>query len=219
MKRLLLVLIPALFVAVAAACGEDEEVAGPTTPPASSSPTATASGTPSVTPSVPTSATATPTQAPTPTPTGSLAYTDAAYGYAFDYPASWFLHPPSTKGASVALYSYDPNLVPSGQAGMPVPKDRLKAIIRVAEGVNTSVEQWLIDSRTGQPPVTIISSSSAVIGGLAGINEVVEDEGGLHSAYYIPLGQGRIFIIGAVPADSQVWQQFQSVLNSIRFSS
>ncbi len=56
-----------------------------------------------------------------------LDYTDPLYGYMFQYPATWLVSIEGQKGGSVTLYSYDPATIPPEQAGMPVPKDKLKA--------------------------------------------------------------------------------------------
>ena len=126
---------------------------------------------------------------------------------------------------SVILYSYDLAGVPPEEAGMPVPKDRLKAFFWVAEGVNKPVEQWLAEGRAqasaeqNLPPPLVISQSQAVLSGRQGLMEVIESDGVRHISYYIPLGDGRVFVVNAVPEDSQVWPQFAPVLDSVRFAA
>jgi len=169
--------------------------------------------------------TAEPTATPEPSP-GAPAdwatYTDATYGYSFDYPATWFLFPPGKNGGDLNLYSYDLVSVPPEQAGMPVPRDKLKAISYVAEGVDKPLEQWLADARNDPaqpPPPTLLSTSDVALGGKTGLAQVVEDDYGVkHISYYLPLGGGRILVIGAVPADSVLWPQFEKLLASLHFA-
>jgi hypothetical protein len=209
--------------AFAVACGDSEEAS----PTASSTPTAKPTPTLTATPfhgdpggettgPLPSQSNAPVTATPAP---GELkTYTDAAYGYSFDYPAAWFLVPPSDKGGTaVLLYSYDPSSVPPEQAGEPVPKDKLKAIFRVEEGVYQPVDEWLAESRAGQPPVNILSSTNVSVDAKGGISEGTESNGVTSTGYYVPMGGGLLFIVGAGPNDSDLWPVFEGVLASVRF--
>lgn len=197
-----------ILLVLAAACQNEEEVleepAG--TPAATAAP-----ATPAVTPAA--------NAEPTPTPAAVLTYTDPTFGYSFDYPAGWYLSP--EKGGSVILYSYDPAKVPPEEAGMPVPKDKLKAIFHVVQGVEKPLDQWLAESRNqpGQPPPPeVLSTWDITLGGKSGIAELVDDGGQQSVGYYIGLAGGWVFAIGSGPADSQVWGQFEKLLASIQFA-
>lgn len=202
MRRLWVLTSVALIAAVAIGCSE-EEATPSSTGSATASPGASSGPDPSTQPS----------SSPVPTATGLLTYTDPAFGYSFDYPASWYV-----TGAPTALYSYDP----ATAAGdfRPVPLDKLKAIFRVVEGVDKPVAEWLTESRSdsNQPPTVVLSTSEATVGGRAGIYELIDEEGQKVAGYYIDMGAGRLLIIGAGPADSVLWSQFDQVLKSLRFA-
>jgi hypothetical protein len=175
---------------------------------------ATATVTPKAT--VTTTVAASPVSSTTPNSTGTLTYTDATYGYSFQYPASWYISPAKDGGSVVTLYSYDPSTVSPEEQ---IPKDKLKAIIRVAEGVDKPIRQWLADLRngSGQPPVVVVSSSDTTLGGRPGVAEVVDDGATREAGYYIDMGFGRILIMGAGPVDSQAWPGFETVLTTLKF--
>jgi len=214
---------------VVAGTGGEEEVA----PAVQATATSTVSATQGPSPSPTDPATASPTAAVSPappstpvsSPADTLTYSDPTYGYSFDYPYTWYLSPPKDNGGLVILYSYNLANVPPEEAGMPVPKDKIKAIFWVAEGVNTPVEQWLAEGRAqasaeqNLPPPSVISQSQAVVSGRQGLAEVIESDGIQSNSYYIPLGSGRVFVVNGIPADSQVWPQFLPVLDSVRFAS
>jgi hypothetical protein len=153
----------------------------------------------------------------TPAPGEWNTYTDAAYGYSFDYPASWYLVPPDKGGKYLTLYSYDP----STGSGAPISTERLKAFFWVAEGVYQPIEEWL-DEGNDSPgqitPPTIVSREDVTLAGQPGIAEVVELDGVQSVGYYVSLGSGLVFAVDAIPADSDVWPAFEEVLASIRFS-
>jgi hypothetical protein len=56
------------------------------------------------------------------------------------------------------------------------------------------------------------------VGGREGIAEETQDGDVKHIGYYIPLGGGRVFILNAVPADSELIPAFEPVLSSIAFT-
>jgi hypothetical protein len=166
----------------------------------------------------------TPSSSPAP-PSSTLTYTDPTYGYSFAYPASWELSTQPDPG-SVILYSYDLASVQPEDAGKPVPPDKLKAFFWIAEGVDKPLEQWLSDGRAqasaeqNLPPPTVVSQSPAALADKQGlVEEIIESEGVKHRGYYIALGGGRVFVVNTVPADSQVWLEFESVLSSVRSAS
>jgi hypothetical protein len=187
-------------------------------------PAAQLPSTPTLTPTPAPIQDATPTPAPTATPTPTaaptdwLTYTDATYGYSFDYPPTWYLEPPAKNGGDVILYSYDPAKA-KGIGGIPI--DKLKVFFWVAEGVDQPLEEWLAEGKTspGQisPPI-VLSHYASTLGGKEGLVEAVENEGVKSISYYIPIGGGRVFVVNAAPADSQVWPEFEPVLDSIQFS-
>ncbi len=47
--------------------------------------------------------------------------------------------------------------------------------------------------------------------------EETQDGDVRHIGYYIPLSGTQVFVVNAVPADSQVWSDFERVLATIRF--
>lgn len=173
-----------------------------------------ATATPNVT--VTTTAAPSAVSAVAPTSTATLTYTDPTYGYSFQYPASWYLSPAKDGGSVVTLYSYDPSTTSPEEQ---IPKDKLKAIVRVAEGIDKPIRQWPADSRngSGQPPVVVLSTSDPTLGDRPGVAEVVDDGGGHEAGYYIEMGASRLLMIGAGPADSQAWPGFETVLASLTF--
>ena len=128
--------------------------------------------------------------------------------------------PPKENGGDLVLQSYDPATAPG--IGGPLPKDKLKALFWVAEGVTKSLVDWLAegDSSPGQisPPV-VVSQSETVLREKHGIKQVTDaGEGIKHVNYYISIGSGRVFVVNAGRADSQLWPEFELVLTSIRFA-
>lgn len=218
----LLLMVPVLVGILLAGCAGEEEVAG-TTAPATG--VVTTSNAPTITATPHMSGTPVATATPSPTPGGTLTYTDAVYGYSFDYPASWYLSPPDDKSGSPILYSYSLASIPSEQAGMPVPKDRLKATFWVAEGVDQPLDQWLAEGRAqasaqqGLPAPTVISQSQAVLDGRQGLTEITQSDSVTTLSYYISLGGERVFVVNAQPSDSDVLAEFQVVIASIRFGA
>jgi hypothetical protein len=104
---------------------------------------------------------------------------------------------------------------------MPVPRDKLKVFFWVAEGVDQPLEEWLAEGKTspGQiSPPTVLSKYASTLGGKEGLVEVVEHDGVESINYYTPIGSGRVFVVNAVPADSQVWPKFEAVLGNLRFA-
>jgi hypothetical protein len=190
-------------------CADGEEELAPMRTGASPTPDATEAST--ITPS--------PTRPPS-TPVGpTFRYTDPTYGYSFDYPASWYLSTPKETGGDLVLRSYDPTTVPP--IGGPVPKDKLKVLIWVAEGVNKPLADWLSEGKNspGQvsPPV-VLSQSTVTLGGKTGLVEFIESEGARSAGYFIPLGGGRVFVINAIPSGSELWLDFERVLASIKLA-
>jgi hypothetical protein len=104
----------------------------------------------------------------------------------------------------MTLYSYDAAVVPSAAAGMPVPKDELKAFFWVAEDVGISLDQWLEESDNGPgqiSPPTVIARSSVTLDGKEGVVRITESEGIQSISYYIPLSNARVFVVNAGPGD------------------
>jgi hypothetical protein len=203
--------VGAYFAVAGAGSGEETPAAQlPSTP------------TPTLTPTPAPIQEATPTPAPTATPTPTaaptdwLTYSDATYGYSFDYPPTWYLEPPAKNGGDVILYSYDPAKA-KGIGGIPI--DKLKVFFWVAEGVDQPLEEWLAEGKTspGQSTTPILLSQYAsTLGGKEGLVELVDYGGNKSISYYIPIGGGRVFVVNAAPADSQVWPDFEPVLDSIQ---
>lgn len=198
------------LTALLISCGDAEgEIApAPTVASSDSNATQAPTGTP-------------PQTAPSPSsPAGAtVTYTDPTYGYSFAYPSSWYLSTPTETGGDLVLQSYDPATAPG--IGGPLPKDKLKATIRVQEGVDKPVEQWLAEARNmpGQPPPpAILSTSQVTIGGKGGLVEISEYEGEKLVAYYLVIGGGRLLIVGARPADSTQWPQFELAIATLRFT-
>jgi len=217
MQKLLFLLIPALLTVALAGCSQDEEVVG-TTAPASGTQTASASATPTGTAPASGTPTSTATAVPSPTPSGTLTYTDAAYGYSFDYPAGWVLRPPQSKGGDAILYSYDPA---TGGPG-PVPPDKLKAFSWVAQGVDKPLQDWLYeqDHSPGEiSPPTVLSETDVTLGARYALRRVTESQGDQSISYYVPLAGNQIFVINANAPNQDVWAQFELVLNSLQFPS
>jgi len=184
----------------------------------------TASPSASAAPSPPTSS---PSPAPQPTSSQAptLKYVDPTYGYSFEYPANWYLSPAKENGGQIILYSYDLASIPPEEAGTPVPKDKLKALFWIAEGIDKPLDQWLAEERTkasteqNMPPPTVVSQGPATLGGKEGIvEETIDSEGIKHKSYYIDLGGGRVFVTNAVPSDSEIWLEFDKVLATVRFA-
>jgi hypothetical protein len=172
------------------------------------------------------SASASPAPSPTPKATQgeALTYIDPTYGYSFDYPATWYLSPPKDNGGQLSLYSYNLASVPPEEAGMPVPKDKLKVFFWVAEGVDKPIDQWLAEERAkasaeqNLPPPTVVSQSWAALADKQGLVVVIESDGVKSISYYVGLGNERVFIVNAVPADSEIIPEVDKVLATIRFS-
>lgn len=188
-------------------CGENNDT-----------PTVTASPTPSSSATLTGSPTA--TMPTTPLPTGTLNYRDPTYGYTFEYPATWYVYPDTLNPGSLILYSYD--LASVAGDGRPVPKDKLKVFFWVAEGVDKPIPEWLEEGHNGPGQITppsVVSQTPTTLGGKQGLNEVVEvEDEGIHTSYYIPIGDERVFVVNAYPGDSIVWPEFETVLASIRFA-
>lgn len=160
----------------------------------------------------------------TPLPTGvedTLAFVEEDQGYSFEYPASWFLIPPTVKEGDVTLYSYDFRKVPPEDVGKPVPLDRLKAFFWVAEGVDQPIDQWLAERKSNPgeiDPTIIVSRSPITLAGSPGVLEII-DSGGIQSAgYFVAMGAGRVFVVNVVPHNSELREQFDIVLESVRFA-
>ncbi len=200
-------------VIVASSGGEEEAVQQVETATATAS--QAASGTPVPSPSRASSST------PVSTPGETLTYNDSTYGYSFDYPRTWHLTPPKDTSAVLYLYSYDVASVPPEEAGMPVPKDKLKVLFFVTEGVDKPLREWLEEQRNdaGQPPLTVVSSADITVAEKEGVVEVTEADGVQIIAYYLVIGGDRVLTISGVPADSELWPQFQEVLATLRFAS
>jgi hypothetical protein len=209
MSRLWVLPVLGLIAAVVVACSSDDEVV----------PSSVASST------APTTQTAKPTLSPAPTPSlaqsptiaGTSTYTESTNGYSFDYPTAWYLSPPKDNGGDLILYSYDPASVVGD--GRPVPPDKIKVFIWIAEGVTGSIEQWLDEGRTGPgaiTPVTLVSRSNDTLGGRNWVVQVVEAEGVQSIGYYFSLGGGRIFAVNAVPANSKLLPELESSISSLR---
>jgi len=181
--------------------------------------TATATASPVGTPA----ASASPDVSPTPTSTqaATLTYTDPTYGYSFDYPNSWFLSPQLN---GVILYSYDLASVAPGDAGKPVPIDKLKVFVWVAEGQDKPLEDWLNEREAqataehGLPAAAVISLSAVSLGGKPGLMRVTGDDGYRGISYYVPIGGGRVFVVNSGPAGSLDRPEFEPVLGSVRFA-
>jgi hypothetical protein len=220
MSRLWILPVLGLIAALGFACsdsGDDKpQSVSSTAPNATETPTATAKSV---------AATSSPTTriSPTPTIVDTLTYSDPTYGYSFEYPASWYLSPAKDNGGSVILYSYDLASIPSGEVGMPVPKSELKATFWIAEAGSESVQQWITDGDNSAAaqglPVTIVSQSNTSLAGKQGIARATQADQTTDQSYYIPIGGGRIFVINATPADSDVWPQFSTVLATLQFES
>jgi hypothetical protein len=189
--RLFALAVLGLMATVAAGCGDD------------SAPSASSTSTPAATLA---------------TGIQTMTYTDPDYDYSFEYPAAWFLSPQHDVSHHVLLYSYDPDAAVGD--GRPVPRDKLKVFFWVAEGVDKPILEWLAEGRNnpGQPPLpTIVSQSEATLDGKTGVLEVLDEDGLKHTGYYIPIGDSRVFVVNAIPGDSDVWPQFEAVLASVRF--
>lgn len=152
----------------------------------------------------------------------TMTYTDPDYGYSFEYPASWFLSPQHDVSHHVNLDSYDPA---RARARSGIPRDKLRVIFWVADGVDKPIADWLTDGRNnpGQPPPpTDITDTDTTLGGRDGIFEVVQmndgEDSALHKSYYIAMWQSRLFVVNAVPGDSYLWPQLEPVLGSVRFA-
>jgi hypothetical protein len=215
MLRLCILPVLGLIAALGFACGDSGDDLSQSIPTASPKASATSVTTTAAPPTTVSASSAMPTS------TATLTYTDQAYRYSFEYPAAWYLSPAKDNGGIVILYSYNLASIPSGEAGMPVSKDKLKVVFSVTEGVNKSLQDWLSETRNspGQPPApTIVSSSDVTLGGKSGLVEVSDEDGLKHITYYLVLGGGRILAISGVPADSQVWPQFEPVLATLQFA-
>src|SRR5450759_4857357 len=133
------------------------------------------------------------------------------------YPAAWYLSPPKDNGGYLMLYSYDP--ASAVDDGRPVPPDKVKVSTWIAEGVDKPIEQWLDEERTGPgviTPVTLVSRSNSTFGGRSWEVEVVEAEDVQTVGYYFSLGGGRVFALDAVPADSKLMPELESLIASLR---
>lgn len=217
MRRLWILPVLGLITVLGFACSDS----GDDLPAAVGTTTSTASATPSTKTAAPSPTE--PVSSVTPTSTATLTYTDPAYGYSFQYPASWYLSPAKDNGGSVILYSYDLASIPSGEVGMPVPKSELKATFWIAEAGSESVQQWITDGDNSAAaqglPVTIVSQSNTSLAGKQGIARATQADQTTDQSYYVPIGGGRIFVINATPADSDVWPQFSTVLATLQFES
>lgn len=211
MSRLWILPALGLIAVLGVACSQDDDVppsaAGSTSPAATVKPSS--SPAPSATPAV--------TLTPSGTSTATLTYTDPTYGYSFDYPATWYLSAAKDNGGYLMLYSYDPASAVGD--GRPVPPDKVKVSTWIAEGVDKPIEQWLDEGRTGPgviTPVTLVSRSNSTFGGRSWVVEVVEAEDVQTVGYYFSLGGGRVFALDAVPADSKLMPELESLITSLR---
>jgi hypothetical protein len=209
---LLLTAAAAVITALVISCGDAEEEIAPTPTAASATPDATQAPT----------ATTSPAASPSPSvaPGSTLTYTDPAYGYSLEYPATWHLTTPKETGGDLVLQSYDPATAPG--IGGPLPKDKLKVLFWVAEGVTKSLPDWLAegDTSTGQilPPV-IVSQEETTLADKQGVKRVTDEgEGITHVNYYLSMGGGRVFVINAGRGDSELWPDLELILASIRFA-
>jgi hypothetical protein len=120
--------------------------------------------------------------------------------------------------ADVILYSYDLASISPGDAGKPVPPDKLKVFLWIAEGVDQPLEEWLAeqDSGPGQPvPPVVLSQTDVTLDARAGLKRVTESDGVRTVSYYVPTDEGNVFVVNAVPANSQLLPDFERILASI----
>ena len=64
-----------------------------------------------------------------------------------------------------------------------------------------------------------MSQAEVVFDGKRGTTRVTDEGEGIeHVNDDIPIGSGRVFVVNAGRADSQLWPEFELVLASIRFA-
>lgn len=200
----LVLAVSVLLLGAILACGEGEE--------AEPNPEPTAAGTASTSP--------TPGLSKTPGPTAAAdwdTYSDAQFGFSFRYPPDWYLSVSDNGSASFGLHSYDPETAPG--ISRPIPDDQIKILSYVAEGIYIPLEEWLEEWNGPPPTPTVISTSEIEVGGKTGVRQVSDYDGQRSVSYSVNLGGGRVFVISAVPADSKLWPDFESILASLDLAS
>lgn len=222
MPKLLLPIAAVLAVGAATAGGATylltrDEAVEEAPPPA-----VQATATPAPAATEPPNATSIPEPTPTPTPDPTAdwkTYTDPTYGYSFDYPASWHLSPAKSGGQLTALYSYDPTSVPPEEAGMPLPRDRLKVEIVVLDNPEGfSLEDWIQADRERGAPVSVSDRSTVAVDGTDGIRETVQSGTSGSILQHFFLKGTNVYVIVKYPSDSLLSNTFASILDSLRFT-
>ena len=204
MRLLALTLIA--LIALTAACSNDGDDVQPSQSPSLTGRSATPSASPPTTPT------------PSPVPSGTLTFTHPAYGYSFEYPASWFLFaPPVPSGAtssSVTVATWDSRYPPpSGDDNL------IKIDIETLENSgHASVDQWV--GRQATPENAAISSSTDTnIGGRAAIRQerTLLTDGSHVSAIFVTTDD-YAYQIFAYSADTPAQRaDIDSIVQSVRF--
>ena len=152
-----------------------------------------------------------------PTPGSTVTYTDAIYGYSFDYPAAWYLSASKDSGGVTTLYSYDPAATPAEEAGMPVPPDKLKVeFVVLGNPKGSAVDAWIAESRASGGPVEVTSRSAVTVDNTAGIAETGNLAEGPATQYFIPSGRD-MYVISKYPSNSLLSKEFAEMLASFKF--
>jgi hypothetical protein len=164
------------------------------------------------------SITSVPTQTNVPTLVGPTRFVDLLNQFSLNLPAGWYADPPM--GGGSIIYNFDPTILGVGEI-VSFPPKSVKIQIGFNElKANQSFQQWLSDviaflkSPEAPVPVMVTQPDPYKFGNYEGSSFVVSGYGPSIQNIALPLGDGRVLIIGLMPAESSDIPEVLSVLTT-----
>jgi hypothetical protein len=201
----------AYFAVAGAGSGEEAPAAH-----ATATPTATPAPSQEPTPTPAPAETSPPAETPTPTPapTGWLTYTDATYGYSFEYPRDWFVHTDAVGGAIVSSW----DTTQAKGIGAPLGDQFKIDIVVIDNSEGLTLADWIVKYATSSTdPPTVLSQSPVVLDGIPGVKRetVAQDT---HASQHFFLVGTKVYSLTALPLDSPLADTGFRIVASFKFS-
>ncbi|OIO15371.1 hypothetical protein AUJ73_00760 [Candidatus Gottesmanbacteria bacterium CG1_02_37_22] len=132
--------------------------------------------------------------------------------FQYQYPSSWITNQDQ-------LYSYNPDLIPSEEIGLPVPKDKLKVDFVSFQYDGTPLAKWLLTTEQiyHSPDQKISEEKDMSVGGRKAISRIECSEMGCVKAIYIAL-EKNVLGMFVYPADSKEMETLDKILTTFKFS-
>jgi len=159
----------------------------------------------------------------TPLPGGQTCYIDTLNHLSLKLLPNWHYSPPPSPdalGGATVLYNYDPEKVTGSEGDFP--PGSLKVQISTGKlEVGQSFDQWVSSlitsytSSTESTPLRATEPTPYKLGKYEGVSFVFTGNGYSSKEIVLPVNEGRVLIIGLMPADSSALLDGLSILDTL----